>query len=60
MKYIFDLDEHFEDLWYELERIQDGDLTHQIIIEADNRFIAAGKLCSRLETFFENRLQEGE
>lgn len=56
--YIFDLDEHFDDLWHQLEEIQDGGSGHQIMFKAETVQDAADKMASRLVFFFEKRLKK--
>ena len=55
----FDLDEHFADLWQELERVQDGKSGHRIAVR-DNQWgsadIAALDLVERLVPFFTDRM----
>ncbi len=50
------LDELFEELWSELERIQDGTGGHTIAIEADTPEIAVTILSGRLRPFLIKRM----
>lgn len=58
--YSFDLDEHFEDLWHELEMVQDGKNTHVIKMDGKNKAEAATELTFRLYEFFYTRMEESE
>ena len=46
------LDDCFEGLWHELERVQDGKAGHRIAIKACDKTSAAIELAHRLENFF--------
>lgn len=46
------LDDCFEDLWHELERVQDGRRSRRIAIKATDKTSAAAELGRRLEKFF--------
>ena len=59
-KFGFDLDLDFEDLWYELEKIQDGDLAHVITVNACDKTNAAIELTNRLVPFFAKKIFELE
>ena len=58
MDFEFDLDEHFEALWHELERVQDGGDGHQITMSSLSKHDAAVELTFRLIPFFKERLEE--
>ena len=52
------IDELNEELWEELERIQDGKSGHTIAIKADCKTEAAMCLCTRIQQFIYNRMYE--
>ena len=57
MYYGFDLDEHYEDLWHALERIQDGKSGHKIAMKACDATNAANEIGVRLANeFFRERM----
>lgn len=61
MKYFgFNLDDDFEELWHELERIQDGKAGHHIAIKGETANEAAKVLAERLTPFFERRMYESD
>lgn len=51
MEYLFDL-EDMEDLFLELENIQDGFKSHECVIKANSEDEASKILCGRLQPFF--------
>jgi len=55
-KFEFDLDEHFDDLWHELERVQDGYNSHVVVMDSLSPHDAAVELLFRLVPFFTGRL----
>ena len=57
-KYYFSLDDCFEDLFTELEKVQDGDLSHKIMFEASSKEEAASIIGLKLIPFFTKRLEE--
>ena len=54
--YGFDLDCDFEDMWHELEKIQDGRAGHRIAIKSTGKREAAAIISNRLTDFFYNRM----
>lgn len=52
MYFGLDLDDCFEELWHELERVQDGRACHTIAMKACDKTNAAIELGHRLEKFF--------
>ena len=56
----FDLDDHFEDLWHELERVQDGDAGHHIAVLGKTKDQAVDELLTRLKPFFVQRMYDSD
>lgn len=60
MFYGLNLDECIEELFHEMERIQDGNSGHSIAIEANSVEEAAQELSNRLVDFFEIKMYESD
>jgi hypothetical protein len=58
--YGFDLDSDFEEIWHELESVQDGVCCHRIAIEATSKEDVAEILSSRLKEFFSKNMYESD
>jgi len=58
MTYKFDLDEHFDDLWHEMERVQDGKNGHVITMDSLSCHSASVELLHRLIPFFAKRFEK--
>jgi len=56
-KYKIDLDELTDDIFYEMERLSEGQAGHECIISAMNKSEAIYKLFKKLTPFFENLLE---
>ncbi len=57
--FMIDLDDEFvEEIWHEMERIQDGCRSHKVIFTAGSKNAAAELIIYRLWGFFEDRLEE--
>ena len=56
MYYGLDLDDCMDELWHEMERVQDGGSGHHIAIESNGLNSAAQSLAARLVPFFEKRM----
>ncbi len=51
-RFALDLDEMHEELWYELEKIQDGSYSHRIMMNGRTKREASEELAVRLIPFF--------
>lgn len=56
--YGLNLDDIMEDLFLEMEKVQDGTSSHRIAIDAGDSFGAAALLVGRLAPFFQERMYE--
>jgi len=56
--YGLNLDDIIEDLFLEMEKVQDGTSGHRIAIDAGDKFGAAALLAGRLAPFFESNMYE--
>jgi len=57
--FILDVDDIIDELYYELESIQDGYSGHKLVFSADSKEKAAVKICMKLTEFFTDRLEDG-
>jgi hypothetical protein len=56
--YGLNLDDIMEDLFFEMERVQDGTSGHRIVIDEAHIYDAAALLAGRLSPFFQERMYE--
>jgi len=56
--YGLNLDDIMEELFLELELVQDGKASHRIAIDAKNKSLAAKDLSQRLQDFFYKNMYE--
>lgn len=56
----FDLDDSWDEMWHEAERIQDGGAGHHIAFEADSAREAARRMAERLIPFIEKKMYESD
>jgi hypothetical protein len=59
-KFRIDLDSFVEDVFYEMERVQDGGNGHECVINAISKEVAIIELYKRLSPFFEKQFEETE
>jgi len=58
MKYVGDVDDIAEKIFYKLEEISEGTEGHAVEVEAEDKKEAAVKICAELVSFIEENLQE--
>jgi len=57
MKYFgLNLDDCFDELWHEIERVQDGRSGHTIAIKGHEKITTARELAARLVEFFDKNM----
>lgn len=56
----FSLDDFCEEIFHEIERVQDGGSGHQVAIEATSALLAAQFLAARLVPFIEKKMQPSD
>jgi hypothetical protein len=59
-KYFLDLDDLMDALYIELEKVQDGNRSHSIMIREENKREAAVRLTQKLVPFFEKNFYEAQ
>jgi hypothetical protein len=59
-KFKIELEEFCEDIFGEMERVQDGKGTHTVIFEGADKEMAALRVATRLRPFIQNSMTEVE